>query len=159
MAGDKPGPRSKVPKLYWAPLQQRERRGDSQQSMIEWLAGEGIEVTQGTLSRSLKRIREEAPLDGEDEALQLAPASDLDQLVSMQAQFKKESKIATEWRHRHSAANLVIRIVEVRHRLERPAAPEASTTASAPVPSGPPPLTPEQEAEAVRQQLGKRALA
>lgn len=155
MAGDKPGPRSKVPKTLWPELQRMERENKSQEAITAWLNEEqGIEISRAAVCRTLAQIRKEAPPALPDPELE--PATDLDEVKTMRTSLRQEMRTGAEWRQRHSAAGLLLRIMEAQRELTKP-------TAEPPQPGAPQPetaptrqLTPEEEAAAVAAQLGKR---
>lgn len=163
MAGDKPGPESRVPRALWAELQALERAGRTQQELVAWLAERGVELSRPALSRTLARIREAAGEPPPDDP-ELEPASDEDELRLMRRKFRADYRNkALSARDQQGAARLLLQIMEAqRPKTVQPPAGVGQTAAVQERPAAPAPapaLTPEQEAEAVRAQLGKRALA
>lgn len=134
---------------------------------MAWLAAEhGIQVSKPTMSRVMAKVREAAPVpEPPPQAPELEPATDDDELLTVRKFARQQMKDGECWKAQQGGAALLLRIIELRRKKQPvvlPDPPTAGTTATSSrtaegVP--PPQLTPEQEAELVRQQLGKRAMA
>lgn len=126
-----------------------ERDGQSLQQMVDWLAAapRNLKVSRPTVCRLMAKIRDVAPIL----PVTLDPANEDDDLKIIRSQARREMNLGAEWRQRHSAMAILMRAAELLRKnptLPAPAARAGQTAAPAP-------MTPDQEAAAVRAQLGK----
>lgn len=105
-------------------------------AIVEWLAQEhGIKVSAATVSRTLAKIRAAAPPPAPvvlapaapEPALNLAPATEEDELVALRSELRKDLNTA-DWRQRHSAAAMLLKLLqESRSRRASTTPPEEPT--------------------------------
>lgn len=139
------GHHSELVPALWPELRQREESGETLKEIAAWLlSAHGIKVSVPSVSRALARIRpvdlaaaEEARLETYLDRFHRHATTDT---LSVQAQI--------------SAARLVIAVMaeqRARRQTASPAPPLPGAPAAAPAAQ----MTPEEEAEAARAQLGK----
>ena len=133
--------------------------------MTKWLVDHGVKVHLNTVARALEKVRAAAPLPPEP-APDLEPATDEDELLTVRRFARKQMNEGEGWKAQQGGAALLLRVIELRRKKQTAQPAEAAGqvgvvqgTAPAPVIAPEQPqLTAEQEAELVRQQLGKRPL-
>jgi hypothetical protein len=158
MQADRPqrrGRKSRIGRDLWPELQRLDREGLELKQLAAWLlAQRGIEVSESTMSRVMAKIRECAPCQPTPPP-ELEPATDDEELRTLRRYARREMLYGDEWRQRQSGANLLLKVIEIQRqrREDQPPTPQPTPLATAT-----PELTLEQEAELVRQHLGKRAL-
>lgn len=166
-SAERRGRKSEIGTELWPELQRLERAGRSLNELMAWLAAErGIQVSKPTMSRVMAKVRAAAPVpEPPPQAPELEPATDDDELLTVRKFARHQMQKGECWKAQQGGAALLLRIIELRRKKQPTAPPPDQTGAQAAATSSPPPeelpapLTPEQEAEMVRQQLGKRAQA
>jgi len=145
----------------WPELQRLERSGMTQKQLMAWLfESNGIVVSKPTMSRVMARIRQAAPSLPDIPPPDLAPANDEDErkILRKLARDMMDGKVE-DWKQAAAGATLLMRIRAEEQKPSMHPAPDASAANLGMPRIDPPQLTPEQEAELVRMQLGKTALA
>lgn len=112
----------------------------------------GVTVSLTVISRTMSKVRQAAPLP-QPEGPELEPGTDADELRTIRTMARTDLN-AGDWKCRHSAGRL---LMAVRAAL-RETAPELPRPQNVPAEAGTP-LSQEQEAALVAQQLGKRVYA
>lgn len=153
------GSQPAIPAELWPHLQRLEGAKKTLAEIGSWLVEQhGIKASAPTISRVLARIRAAAPPpEAKPEPPMLEPATDNDELRLLRAHFWGQARDPNQSaRDQQGAARLLLSI-----RAEKRAARPLQPGAPVPPPAGQPvdatpAMTPEQEAEAVREQLRQR---
>lgn len=155
MSGDcRRGQRQAIDGKLWPEMQARHRAGATLAALRSWLQDEhGLRVGLMTVSRTLDRIRVAAPPAAPEPPIELEPATDADELALLRKKMREESRNGPEWKQRHSAARLLLAVMEAQRAPKPTSLQPPQGTATTPAP--PQTLTPEQEAELVRRELGE----
>lgn len=138
------GPQPAIPQALWPELQQLDRQHVLIEDVVAWLATtHGIKVSRATVSRTLAKVRAAAPpplpvilaSTAPDPVPQLDYATEGDELVALRADIRKDLK-ATDWKQRHSAANLLCKLLAESRARQYRSGPEPAPAAAAadPVP-------------------------
>lgn len=118
-----------------------------------WLKQHGVKVSVPTISRALARIRAAAPAVV-IAVPELAPATEEDDLAVVRKAAREDMKEG-EWRKRQGAMGLLLRVAELRRKVQPVVPTQSAAKTSSPTTPPQSELTTEQEAAAVRAQLGK----
>lgn len=152
------GSQPAIPPSLWPELQQLERAGQTLREIQDWLlSNHQIAVSDPTVSRTLARIRAASPIVQPPGPV-LAPATDEDELANMRRHVRAQIYSAgLPARDQREAIKLVIAIMAEQREQRQAKSPAPQPVLPAPGPAAQPAtaLTPEEEARAVRAQLGK----
>lgn len=129
------GPQPAIPQSLWPELQQLDRQRVLIEDVVAWLeTHHGIKVSRATVSRTLAKVRAAAPPPPPVVLAPAAPdpvppldyATEEDELVALRADIRRDLRSA-DWKQRHSAANLLCKLLaESRARRDRPAPSRSS---------------------------------
>lgn len=144
-----------IPEELWPELRQRQLDGATQQDLVRWLSTKGVVASQAAVSRTLERCAAVAPVKPSraqrilEAAEQMPPATDEEEVTNLRKQLRRDAFEGMDWKERHSAARLLLQIIEARNKPKatQPQQPDQPVAAEAPA---------ENEEESVRNWLAQQ---
>ncbi len=146
------GRKQAIPESLWPELRQRQLDGATLAGLQAWLKSQGYEAGLGTVGRTMERIKFVTPPKPRREELaqiieQLPPESDEEIEKDLRKQLKSDAYHGDDWKQRHSAARMLLDMIERKRKRAETPKPQQTVPAFE--------LPTEDEEAAARAQLGK----
>lgn len=134
-----PGRPLAVPERLWPELRRRQLEGAKLDELVKWLSQQGIVAGKSSVARCLERcaaVAPPAPTRAQrimEAAEKMPPATDEEDVTNLRAQLRKDAFHGADWKERHSAARLLLQIIEARKTKSPPEQPQQPTATAAPM--------------------------
>lgn len=144
-----------VPERLWPELRRRQLNGAKLDDLVRWLSQQGVVAGKSSVARCLERCSAVAPVEPTRAqrimaaAEQMPPATDDEDVTNLRSQLRKDAFHGMDWKERHSAARLLLQIIEARNKPKATPLPQPDQPVAAEAPT-------ENEEESVRNWLAQQ---
>lgn len=129
-----------VPERFWPELRQRQLNGAKLDDLVKWLSQQGVVAGKSSVARCLERCSAVAPVEPTraqrilEAAEQMPPVTDDEDVTNLRKQLRRDAFQGMDWKERHSAARLLLQIIDLKNKKAPPQV-EAVVVSDSPAPA------------------------